>query len=838
MPSRPIDRLVDAHYFLRLAKKCYSGLAISVCVIALAGCAAQSAYRDGKDLVAQGKIEEGLLKLQQAATDEPRNVEYRLTLAQTREHALTNFLEQADRLASAGKNADAGKLYQRVLTIDADNDRARAALRSLDASNRHEQLLREANAAWAKNEADNAQLKLRAILAENPDHPVALALRRTITEKTSSPPVESLLAATYTKPITIEFKDVALKQVFEVISRSSGLNFLFDKEVKTDQKTSIFLKNATIESAVDYMLLTNQLEEQVLDANTILIYPNSPAKQKDYQKMVIKSFFLTNVDAKAIAEMLKTMVKSQNVFIDERLNVLMVRDNPEAIRLAEKLIGLLDAPEPEVMLEVEILEVKRSRLLDLGVQWPGSLTLTPLPSTTGGTLTLRDLLNNTKSSTLGVGVSPVTINANTQDSGANILANPRIRTRNHEKAKILIGDRVPNITTTANATGFVSDSINYIDVGLKLEVEPTIYLDNDVAIKVSLEVSNIVSQLQSKNGSSAYQIGTRNASTVLRLKDGENQVLAGLIDDEDRKSASKIPGLGDLPMLGRLFGSTSDDNQKTELVLSITPHLIRNIQRPDATLAELDAGTENNLHIHTNSGARGASPTAPIPQLFVADQHTGLVRSNAPIPGNAAPRAAAVADMTSTASASKDAGAADVIYSSVPTTGMPSNPAPVGNIASSPATPNASPDATSIIVATSGAQLHWQGPAMAKVGDTVTLQLAMQSDKPITSVPMAIGFDKRILQVTDVAEGNFLKRDGAQTKFTKRIDPNGQILMTAIRISDGGATLPDNLVAITFRTLAPADASAIQLLTMTPVGLNGIAVSAPLPPPQTIRVQP
>jgi general secretion pathway protein D len=203
------------------------------------------------------------------------------------------------------------------------------------------------------------------------------------------------------------------------------------------------------------------------------------------------------------------------------------------------------------------------------------------------------------------------VHARKQDSDANILANPRIRARNHEKAKILIGERVPNITTTATATGFVSESINYVDVGLKLDVEPSVYLDNDVAIKISLEVSNIVSQLQTKSGSIAYQIGTRTASTVLRLRDGENQVLAGLINDEDRRGANKLPFIGEIPVIGRLFGSSSDDNQKTEIVLSITPRIIRNIQRPEAALAEFKAGTDSSLRSRPETIASAAFVTPP-----------------------------------------------------------------------------------------------------------------------------------------------------------------------------------------------------------------------------------
>lgn len=188
------------------------------------------------------------------------------------------------------------------------------------------------------------------------------------------------------------------------------------------------------------------------------------------------------------------------------------------------------------------------------------------------------------------------LNLKEQDDSTNLLANPRIRVKNREKAKIHIGDRVPVITTTAaTGGGFVSESVNYLDVGLMLEVEPVVYLENEVGIKVGLEVSNIVKEVTGSGNSSnslTYQIGTRTANTVLRLRDGETQVLAGLISDEDRKSASKVPGLGDFPVLGRLFSSHNDTKNKTEIVLLITPHVVRNITRPAADKTEFYSGSE------------------------------------------------------------------------------------------------------------------------------------------------------------------------------------------------------------------------------------------------------
>lgn len=237
----------------------------------------------------------------------------------------------------------------------------------------------------------------------------------------------------------------------------------------------------------------------------------------------------------------------------------------------------------------------RGRLSELGIKLPEQLSLEPL-ATAGGPLLLSDL-RRLSSSTVKATVSPLQVNARGVDTDINLLANPRIRVRNRETAKILIGDKVPNITSTSTSTGFVAENIQYLDVGLKLEVTPVIAINDEIAIKVMLEVSNINSQVQTSSGTLAYQIGTRTASTTLRLKDGENQVLAGLINDEDRRTARKLPGMGDIPLLGRLFSSHLQEGKKNEIILSITPRLVRNLSRPEPSALEFEAGTENSQRV-------------------------------------------------------------------------------------------------------------------------------------------------------------------------------------------------------------------------------------------------
>jgi general secretion pathway protein D len=453
------------------------------------------------------------------------------------------------------------------------------------------------------------------VLTENPQQRDARRLQRAIDEKLVKPVIVSAeLKPTTTMPISLDLRDVTVRNVFEVLQKATGITFVFDRDVRTDQRTSIALRNAAVEEAIRLVLLTNQLEQKVVNETTVFVYPNTPQKQREYQELVVKSFYLANADVKQTANMIRTLVKTRDIFIDEKINLLIIKDTPNAIRLAERLIAAHDLAEPEVMLEVEVLEVARNRLLELGIRFPDSLAVSLQGAAgTPGTLTLPEWLNRDSSLVRLSFTDPLFLFSLHQNDGATtVLANPRIRVKNKDKARIHIGDRVPVITTTAAATGgFVSESVTYLDVGLKLEVEPLISLEDEVGIKVGLEVSNIVREVRPTGSTSlVYQIGTRTAATNLRLRDGETQVLAGLINDDDRHIADKVPGLGDLPVAGRLFKHTTDNQNRTEIVLLITPRLMRTLARPDAGSVEFAAGTEAS----TGTPRLGAAPLS-IPSI-------------------------------------------------------------------------------------------------------------------------------------------------------------------------------------------------------------------------------
>jgi general secretion pathway protein D len=606
----------------------------------VAGCATTpTPIEEARKHFDKGRGEEALAMLQRTAQENPQDQAVRGEYFRLRALVVAQWLAQAETMRTSGHPDAAETLYRRVQQHDVGNHRAAAGLEQLAADRRHrdavaaaERLVREAR--W--REAADA---LRPVLGENPQQRDARRLQRTIDEQLAKPPSAMTRLKASPKPVSLELRDVPLRSVFDLLGNAAGVSFVFDRDVRTDQRTSITIRNASVEEAIHLVTLANSLEHKVLNDRTVFVYPNTPQKLREHQELIVKAFYLVNADVKQTANMIRTVVKTRDIFLDEKINLLVLKDTPHAIHLAERLIAAQDLAEPEVMLEVEVLEVSRTRLLELGIRYPETIAYS-LVGAAGvpGQVTLPEWLNRgSELVQLNFSNPLFLLQLRQEDTATNLLANPRIRVKNKDKARIHIGDRVPVITTTAAATGgFVSESVTYLDVGLRLEVEPLVHLEEEVAIKVALEVSNIAREIRGTNSSTlAYQIGTRNANTNLRLRDGETQILAGLISDEDRRTANRVPGLGELPVLGRLFSHTRESVGRTELVLLITPRVLRTLARPDARSIEFAAGTE------ASTGAR-PGPIAPlsIPQVISPPQAAPMQQQGEETPPPAAPGAA------------------------------------------------------------------------------------------------------------------------------------------------------------------------------------------------------
>jgi general secretion pathway protein D len=614
--------------------------------LALAACAPM-VTQQATQLAAAGQTDAALNLLDEAQRKDPRDVAVRSAWLREREQALARWTAAAADERTAGRLDSAARWLDRARTIDAKHPRVLAEDAELARQRRLDAVVAQAQALEAQQRHPEAQARVREVLQEAPMHSAARALELRLRERASlaaDGPQPPALGPAFQKTVTLEFREAPLRSVLDALARGNGVNFVFDREVRADARISVFLRSVTIDDALRVILATQQLERKVLNDATLLVYPNTPAKQREHQDLVTRSFYLTNTDVKQAQAMVRAIAKSRDVFIDERANLLVVRDTADTMRVVERMMSTLDVPDPEVVLEVEVLEVGSTRVDELGLQWPDELRYGLI----GGGSEVG--VSGRRDFRWSVANPAVVATLRTSDGRSNVIANPRLRARNREKAKVLIGEKLPVFTTTATANVGVSAAVNYLDVGIKVEIEPSVQLDNDVVMKVNLEVSSTTARVQGPQGSSAFQIGTRQASTSLRLRDGETQVLAGLIREEDSKGIAGIPGLSSLPVVGRLFGLHTDQRLRSEVVLLITPRVVRNVPLPSADVLLAQAGVE------TNPGA------APLRLRRGAAVSTGLSGSS----GGSGVGAAPVAELPAAAAPAEPApaGAAIVLAAS------------------------------------------------------------------------------------------------------------------------------------------------------------------------------
>lgn len=772
------------------------GVVALVTAVMLNGCSTLPSpaelNKQGKELLEQGKVVEAIERLEQASKREPNNVEYRRDYTATRENVLTQLISIGNSERDAERFDNANAAFTQALQISPQDARARNGLESVIRDRRHAGVVTEAMALFKKGQNDRATALLDTVLMEHPNHGKAIDLQRQINESeakrlAATPPLD----ANFKKPVTLQFREANLRMVFESISRASGINILLDKDVKADLRTSLFVRNVSVEDTIELILLQNQLRKKQLSSNTLYIYPNLPAKNKEYQELKVRSFHLVHMDAKLMLTMLKTMLKTKDIVVNEKTNSVIMRDTPEAIQLAEKIVADQDIGDPEVMLEVEVLEITNTVASELGIRYPSQITLTP-SAPGGGPLTVGNIKDSFDRDQLLVTPVPTfTLNASLTKSDTNVLASPRLRARNKEKAKIHIGDRLPvftnSVTPLATGAAVTTGTVQYVDTGIKLEVEPTINSSGGVSIKMQLEVSVAQAAVTNpQSGTTAYPISTRSTSTVLQLKDGETNVLAGLIRDSEIASRVMIPGLGEIPGLGRLFGSKKTDGAKTEIILSITPRIMSRANLPSARLMEFWSGTEANLRSE--------------PFLLSPNGSMSINGEAGAIPrGAGVPR------------------------------GVPLPPGPRPSVLPAPGTtprPGAEPSApTPAVEPQESLSFNWQGPTQAKVGSRLTLTLNARMVQTVGSLGLVVSYDPALLKAVEANDGSLLSQGGTSVKLAKDIDQgNGQIALDLSSTGDQGAKGNGSLVILTFDVLAAGE-SQIAVDRINSVGPKGETIT-------------
>lgn len=570
------------------------------------------------DHIAQEEWMKAVLEYRKAAASHPADVEYRSRLKQT-EHKAADYYYQRGLSLLEQDNLDAAILqFQQGLAAVPDHGKLlqvmNQALVRKEANALYEQAAREIEAG----KQEEGRRLLKRALDAHPGHKRAAELLARFEKQELDEEGADRLALTSRAPITLNFRQTDLRTAFEFIAKSFGVDVIFDESVKSAPIT-LFAKDATFEQALSLMLTTTKTFYKKVGPNTILIAPDSKEKRGQYEDQLVRTFHLSSIRAKEMADVLKGVINIKKLIVNEAQNTLVVRDIEEVIKIVDKIIDANDRRPAELIMEVEILEVNRSKAERLGLDLGTSRVTASIPTATPIPVVgnIQEAIRNAITLTL----PSATFNFYKQDVDAKILANPKIRVLSGKSAKIHIGDRIPlRGASIQGAAGFVSTTYEYKEIGIRLLAEPIVHLDNSVTVKVSLEVSSLGENLGSLT-EPAYRIGTRNAETHMMLRDGETAILGGLIRDEDRKARTRIPLFGDIPAAGTLFTSFDDSKGRTDVLLTITPRVVRGWDLPGKDLRAFMSGTEER-YLSQSLFAKLAAPVARGEKAAVATDAT------------------------------------------------------------------------------------------------------------------------------------------------------------------------------------------------------------------------
>lgn len=708
--------------------------------------AAEQRYAEGRKHLKENRVPEAVHAFKQALSLDPTRKEYQTVVSDAfRLKEARDQLQAADKLKTLGRLNEALAAYEQAVQLDPDLTQA------LDG----------------------------------------------ITAVTEQQKGESSFGGS-TQPVTLRFQNAKIKEVFEILARAGGLNVILDKEVKDDPIT-IFIKDTSFPDALNLILSTNSLFAKRIGPDTLLISPNTKPKQDQYQDLLIRTFYFSNAKAKDMVNLLRTMLESKRVYVNEPINAVVIRDTPDKLRLAERIILANDRRESEVELDLEVLEVNRTDSKKYGLNFAKAAGAALVPpgftgvlSASNNQFTYRQLLSLGPDSYLFSLPVSVLLDFFKNETDTKTLASPKLRVLNNKQASVNIGDKQPILLSTTNvlpgqaATGAVPTtstvtSIEFKDVGVKLTVEPTIHLIDELTLKIKIEVTRVGDQitLQASPEIKQFRFGTRTAETVLNMRDGEAVILAGLIQDEERKTRVTVPGLGDIPVLGHLFSAVTTDTITTEVVLTITPRIVRNVSVPSVEAQAFWSGTEGNY---------SATP------LFPEVRRTSL---KAPSPAS---------------SPLKEEG------------GPSSQPSPRGGEgevegkgqAAVPILPNPLPSQGrgqgEGLVAGGAAVLAIRPPELsAFAGQEFAVELLADNIESFTESSVTVSYDPKVLEFRRAMEGEFLTRNGAPASITivSATPTAGQITLRLQRA--GTPAAGSGVLATLFFQGKAAGSSAVEI---------------------------
>lgn len=548
-------------------------------VLVLQSCA--TTFDRAESYVVQEQWGKAVMEYRKAYLAKPGDIELKARLAHTELKAADYYYQKGVKQLEENNLDGAMVQFQLGLVAMPGHSKLSQVMGETLAHKQADELYIEALRNQELNKKNDALQLLNQAVTVYPEHVQAAALLKKYRMEDEADDIHKL-ALESKAPITLNFKNANLKSIYNFIVKSFGINVIFDESVK-DVPVTLYAKDVTFDQALNLMLRISKTFYKKIGRNTILVAPDDAAKRGQYEDYVIRTFYLKSVPAKEMASILKSMLTVKKMTVNEELNAVIIRDTGEILQLAEYLIEINDRKPAEMILEVELLEVNRTKAVTLGLDFGSQMTAS-YDQFVGSFV--KGISHGT------VTVPNVTFRYFKQDVDAKVLANPKLRAIDNKQAKIHIGDRVPlRSSTVTDATGQTRTTFEYQEIGIRLQLMPDIHLDNSVTINLNLEVSALGPDL-GPPGEPTFSIGTRNADSIMLLKDGETAILGGLIRDEERHSQTKVPGLGDIPGIGALFTTFDDSTTRTDVLLTITPRIIRSWDLPSAQAQRVFSGTE------------------------------------------------------------------------------------------------------------------------------------------------------------------------------------------------------------------------------------------------------
>jgi general secretion pathway protein D len=749
---------------------------------------AGSFYKQGQAAEAREDYDAAFDNYQKATEKAPKDLRYRTALYRVRLSASGLHLTKGRKLLQTGDQQGALAEFLHAAEIDPGNEAA-------------------------QQEITRLQIRAGTAPAQAPETSPELASAQADMDSMGSP---ILLRPVTTEPLTLHMAEDA-KVIYQAVGRAAGVNVLFDPDY-VSKRIQVDLTNVSLLDALRIVGTMSNTFWRPVTSNTIFVAQNTRAKRTELDEQAVQTFYLTNAwqqnDLNDVQTALRNVLTNIKVYGVASQNALVVRGTPDELMLAQKLINDLDKARPEVVVDIAVMEVSKNWERTLGIQWPTSASValqTNSTSTGTGTGTGTGTTSSTTAPTLynlahlnsnnfAVTIGSATANLLLTDSNTKILQNPRLRATDSQKATMKIGERIPIATgsyQTGAATALVSSLVNtqfqYLDVGVNIEITPTVHFDHDVTLKMKIEVT-------AQSGSSTISgvtepiIAQKSTEEVVRLREGEANILSGILNQQEQVSWSGLPGLSSIPILKYLFGSKDHTKTDDEVVFLMVPHIVRTQDLSPVNLRTIDTGVGQSIELrHIAVEGRGANAA---PQLLPVTSNSTV----GTVPGQSASAAApgALAQMK----ASAEAGG---VATQVPQTNLgaaaetPPPPPPV-------TTPPAQPAAA----AAAGPKVTFlmSPPGQVTAGSTFQIPVVISGASDIASIPLQIQYDAAKLSLVNVESGDFLSRDGQAVALVHRDDGPGTITVNASRPPGAAGVNGAGVVCVlSFQAKAAGDAS-------------------------------